>query len=83
MMDGDGEHPPSLVPEMVRLFEMGYDIVQTQRIDTDRKGFAFKRVTGSLFYSLINRLGRNPHRKRRRRFQADVEGSRRGTAAAA
>jgi polyisoprenyl-phosphate glycosyltransferase len=57
MMDGDGEHPPSLVPEMVRLFEMGYDVVQTQRIDTDRKDFAFKRVTGSLFYSLINRLG--------------------------
>lgn len=57
MMDGDGEHPPSLVPEMVRLFEIGYDLVQTQRIDTDRKGFAFKRVTGSLFYRLINRLG--------------------------
>ncbi len=57
MMDGDGEQPPSLVPEMVRLFEMGYDVVQTQRIDTDRKGFAFKRLTGSLFYRLINRLG--------------------------
>jgi polyisoprenyl-phosphate glycosyltransferase len=57
MMDGDGEHPPSLVPEMVRLFEMGYDIVQTQRIDIDRKGFVFKRLTGSLFYRLINRLG--------------------------
>jgi polyisoprenyl-phosphate glycosyltransferase len=57
MMDGDGEHPSALIPEMVRLFEMGYDIVQTQRIDTDRKGVAFKRVTGSLFYRLINWLG--------------------------
>ena len=57
MMDGDGEQPPSLVPEMVRLFEMGYDIVQTQRIDTERKGFGFKRIRGALFYRLINRLG--------------------------
>jgi len=57
MMDGDGEHPPQLVPEMIGLFESGYDIVQTQRIDSQRKGFFLKRLTGALFYSLINRLG--------------------------
>jgi len=57
MMDGDGEHPPSLVPEMVRLFEAGYDIVQTQRIDRKRKAFLFKRAMSSLFYRVINRLG--------------------------
>ena len=57
MMDGDGEHPPALVPEMIRLFESGYDVVQTQRIDAHRKGFFLKRVTSAMFYGLINHLG--------------------------
>ena len=55
-MDGDGQNPPHLVPEMVRLFEDGYDIVMTQRVD--ERGISFlKRVTSSAFYRLINRLG--------------------------
>jgi dolichol-phosphate mannosyltransferase len=57
MMDGDGEHPPELVPELLHLYESGYDIVQTQRIDAGRKGFFVKRVTSSIFYGLINRMG--------------------------
>ncbi len=57
MMDGDGEHPPQLVPEMISLFESGYDIVQTQRNDAQRQGFFLKRITSAMFYSLINRLG--------------------------
>jgi dolichol-phosphate mannosyltransferase len=57
MMDGDGEHPPQLVPEMLQLFDSGYDIVQTQRNDRERKGFFLKRVTSAMFYSLINRMG--------------------------
>ena len=57
MMDGDGEHPPQLVPEMVGLFESGYDIVQTQRMDGERKGFFLKRITSAIFYGLINRMG--------------------------
>src|SRR6516162_2589197 len=57
MMDGDGEHPPQLVPEMIRLFESGYEVVQTQRIDTHRKRFFLKSVTSWMFYGLINRLG--------------------------
>jgi glycosyltransferase involved in cell wall biosynthesis len=57
MMDGDGEHPAALVPEMVRLYEVGYDVVQTQRLDRGRKDVMFKRASGSAFYWLINRLG--------------------------
>jgi len=57
MMDGDGEHPPSLVPEMLRLFESGYDIVHTQRLDHGRGGFFLKRLTSRGFYWTINRLG--------------------------
>ena len=55
MMDGDGQHPPTLAPEMVRLFEAGYDVVQTQRLD--RGSLRFKRASGAAFYWLINRLG--------------------------
>lgn len=57
MMDGDGEHPPSLVPEMLRLFESGYDIVHTQRLDAGRGGFFLKTLTSRGFYWTINRLG--------------------------
>jgi len=57
MMDGDGEHPPGLIPEMVRLFEIGYEVVQAQRLDAGRRGILLKRITGGIFYWLINRLG--------------------------
>jgi len=57
MMDGDGEHPPSLVPEMLRQFDAGYDIVHTQRRDAGRGGFFLKKLTSRGFYWTINRLG--------------------------
>lgn len=57
MMDGDGEHPARLAAEMIRLYECGYDVVQTQRLDRGRPGFFFKRLTAAAFYWLINRLG--------------------------
>jgi len=56
MMDGDGQHPPALVAELVRLYQAGYDVVQTQRLDRGR-GLPFKRASGAAFYWLINRLG--------------------------
>ena len=57
MMDGDGEHPPSLIPEMLRLFDSGYDIVHTHRIDRGRSGFFLKSLTSKGFYWTITRLG--------------------------
>jgi len=55
-MDGDGEHPAELIPEMLRLAEAGYEIVLTQREEQESLS-AFKRNTSALFYRLINRLG--------------------------
>jgi polyisoprenyl-phosphate glycosyltransferase len=55
MMDGDGQHPPSMVPEMVRLFEAGYEVIGTERLEPG--GWRFKRASGAGFYWLINRLG--------------------------
>jgi glycosyltransferase involved in cell wall biosynthesis len=55
-LDGDGQHPPELIPEMLHLYAAGYEIVQTQRLDTERTS-AFKRWTAGAFYALINRIG--------------------------
>jgi len=55
MMDGDGQHPPELLPEMIKLAQTGYDVVLTQRIE-DHTPF-FKHTTSRLFYRFINIIG--------------------------
>ena len=52
-MDGDGQHPPELISQMIDLVKQGYDIVQTQRLEDDR-GMSFKKGSSRLFYRLIN-----------------------------
>lgn len=54
-MDGDGQHPPEMIPQMIDLIRQGYDVVQTQRMD-DATPASFKKWTASLFYSLINSI---------------------------
>jgi polyisoprenyl-phosphate glycosyltransferase len=54
-MDADGQHPPEMIPQMIGLFEQGYDIIQAQRIE-EGQGFSFKEITSSGFYALINRI---------------------------
>jgi len=52
-MDGDGQHPPEMIPQLVELVEHGYDVVQTQREDQAQPA-SFKKWTSILFYRLIN-----------------------------
>lgn len=54
-MDADLQHPPELIPELVRKWREGYDVVYTVRKSTAGVG-AWKNWTSRLFYSLINRL---------------------------
>jgi glycosyltransferase involved in cell wall biosynthesis len=54
-MDGDLQHPPELIPEMLRRFADGADVVQTIRVSTDGQG-AISRHFSNGFYSLMNRL---------------------------
>ncbi len=54
-MDGDLQHPPELIPEMIKMWQDGFDVVYTIRKDDQKTSF-FKRITSSFFYSLINRL---------------------------
>jgi glycosyltransferase involved in cell wall biosynthesis len=52
-MDGDGQHPPDRIPEMLQLFENGYEIVLMQRME-DRQPSILKRWTSSIFYRTLN-----------------------------
>lgn len=54
-LDGDGQHPPEMIPQMIQLIEQGYDIVQAQRVE-EVGGFSFKKVTSDGFYWLINKI---------------------------
>jgi dolichol-phosphate mannosyltransferase len=54
-MDGDMQHPPDLLPSMIRKWEEGYEVVQTVRVDTEGVSW-FKKSSSSLFYRLINAM---------------------------
>jgi len=52
-MDGDLQHPPELIPEMIQKWEEGYDIVYTRRLEDNSLPY-FKKVTSKYFYKFIN-----------------------------
>lgn len=54
-MDADLQHPPTLLPEMLRKFESGYDIINMVRTVNKSAGI-IKTITSSMFYKVINRL---------------------------
>jgi dolichol-phosphate mannosyltransferase len=55
IMDADLQDPPSLIPEMIREYCAGYDVVYGQR--TEREGETwFKRASASLFYRMMRRF---------------------------
>jgi len=54
-MDGDGQHPPEMISQMIDLVLQGYDVVQTQRVD-EAEPASFKKWTSGLFYRLINSI---------------------------
>jgi glycosyltransferase involved in cell wall biosynthesis len=54
-MDGDLQHPPHLIPQLLEKWEQGYDVVYTVRKE-DKKLPFLKRKTSGLFYRLLNWL---------------------------
>ena len=54
-LDADLQHPPTLLPEIIRKFESGYDIINMVRTVNKTAGIV-KNITSTLFYKLINRL---------------------------
>jgi dolichol-phosphate mannosyltransferase len=54
-MDGDMQHPPTLIPDLIKKWEEGYDVVYTIR-EEDKALSYFKNKTSKGFYSLMNKL---------------------------
>lgn len=54
-MDGDLQHPPELIPQMIRKWEEGYDIVFTVR-KYPKEISLFKRKTSDFFYKILSKL---------------------------
>src|SRR5206468_3404028 len=56
VMDGDGQHPPSLLPDMVKTWETtGADIVQAIKTKRGRESLGGK-LGALLFYLILNKL---------------------------
>ncbi|MGO9255419.1 MAG: glycosyltransferase family 2 protein [Bryobacteraceae bacterium] len=54
MMDADLQDPPELLPQMLQLYEQGYEVVSAQR--ASRRGDPWlKRKTATLFYWVMRR----------------------------
>ena len=55
VMDGDLQHPPEVIPELVAKWREGYEVVYG--VMSERTGETwFKRTTASLYYRLLRRL---------------------------
>ncbi len=55
MMDADLQHPPRIIPELVKHWKDGYDVVYTVRKYNEKISW-FKKTTSSLYYNIINKL---------------------------
>ena len=58
-MDVDLQHPPSIIPKMIALWQQGYDVVNARRSDIDQETI-FKRFFSKIFYSIFNSLSSMP-----------------------
>lgn len=58
-MDGDLQHPPSFIPQILTCLDNGFDIVLTHRRKTENQGI-LKKLFTKLFYRLINFLSDIP-----------------------
>lgn len=56
MMDADMQHPPLLIPEMIKAWKQGISIVQMVRRDNVKEAGFLKYLTSKLYYKLINAI---------------------------
>lgn len=54
IMDCDLQHPVSIIPEMIRLWEEGYEVIEGVKSSRGKEGFLHKFCAKS-FYSLISK----------------------------
>ncbi|HZY80139.1 MAG TPA: glycosyltransferase family 2 protein [Cyclobacteriaceae bacterium] len=58
-MDGDLQHPPSMIKEFLKHWEDGYDVVYTLR-EPDKTTSWFKRTSSKLFYKVMSLISDVP-----------------------
>ena len=58
-MDGDMQHPPELISELVKHWESGADVVRTIRDSTEDASWA-KAFTSKYYYKVLNKLANVP-----------------------
>ena len=54
LMDGDLQHPPALLPQMIEAYEEGYDVVSARRTRTGEK--PHRTFLAKHFYKLANKM---------------------------
>ncbi|HAN00419.1 MAG TPA: glycosyltransferase [Marinilabiliales bacterium] len=54
-MDADGQHPASVIPDLIEKYQQGFDIVNTRRLKTEDAGL-IKNMTSKGFYTFINKM---------------------------
>ena len=54
LMDGDLQHPPALLPQMIKAYEEGYDVVSARRTRTGEK--PHRTFLAKHFYRLANKM---------------------------
>ncbi|MBJ7901122.1 MAG: glycosyltransferase [Cyanobacteria bacterium RI_101] len=55
ILDADLQDPPELIPDLIRRWREGYQVVYAQRTKRKREGW-FKKLTAYAFYRLLRRL---------------------------
>jgi glycosyltransferase involved in cell wall biosynthesis len=55
IIDGDLQDPPELIPEMVKIWRKGYDVVYGKRKSRSGETF-FKKFTAKIFYRVLDKL---------------------------
>lgn len=54
-LDADLQHPPDVIPELIRKWQEGFEIVNTLRNDHQNISFS-KKISSRLFYQVMNKL---------------------------
>jgi glycosyltransferase involved in cell wall biosynthesis len=54
-MDADLQHPPKVIIEFIKQWELGYDVVVAKRHDRDTDS-PFRRLGTNIFYAALNRI---------------------------
>lgn len=54
-MDADLQHPPSLLPKLIKEWELGKRIVLTKRLNNEEKDILYN-ISASMYYAILNYL---------------------------